>query len=52
MAKVSREAAEVNARIVYWGAEGAGKSANLRSAYTKMRPDHRGELRGATDLAG
>lgn len=45
MAKVSREAAEVNARIVYWGAEGAGKSANLRSAYTKMRPDHRGELR-------
>ncbi len=45
MAKVSREAAEVNARIVYWGAEGAGKSANLRAAYTKMRPDHRGELR-------
>jgi len=45
MAKVSREAAEVNARIVYWGVEGAGKTANLRNAYSKLRADHRGELR-------
>lgn len=45
MAKVSREAAEVNARIVYWGIEGAGKSANLRAAFSKLRPDHRGEIR-------
>jgi signal recognition particle receptor subunit beta len=45
MAKVSREAAEVNARIVYWGMEGAGKTANLRAAYSKLRPDHRGQLR-------
>jgi signal recognition particle receptor subunit beta len=45
MAKVSREAAEVNARIVYWGADGAGKTANLRAAFSKLRPDHRGEMR-------
>ena len=44
MAKVSREASEVNARIVYWGIEGAGKTANLIHAHQKLRPDHRGEL--------
>jgi signal recognition particle receptor subunit beta len=45
MAKVSSRDAQVNARIVYWGVEGAGKTANLHAAYTKLRPDHRGELR-------
>jgi hypothetical protein len=35
----------VNARIVYWGAQGAGKSANLRMIHAKLRADHRGELR-------
>lgn len=45
MAKLSPEASEVNARIVYWGIAGAGKSQNLRSAYSKLRPDHRGEIR-------
>ena len=35
----------VDARIVYWGAEGAGKSTNLRTVVGKLRPDHRGELR-------
>jgi signal recognition particle receptor subunit beta len=45
MAKVSREAAEVNARIVYWGIEGSGKTTNLRAAFAKLRPDHRGEIR-------
>lgn len=44
MAKVSRDTAEVNARIVYWGVQGCGKTANLRSAFSKLRPDHRGEL--------
>ena len=44
MAKLSRDATEVNARIVYWGCEGAGKSANLRAAFAKLRPDHRGKL--------
>jgi signal recognition particle receptor subunit beta len=45
MAKMSRESAEVNARILYWGIEGSGKTANLRAAYAKLRPDHRGEIR-------
>jgi hypothetical protein len=45
MAKVSSRDAQVNARIVYWGIEGAGKTANLHAAYAKLRPDHRGELR-------
>ncbi len=44
MAKVSRNSDAVNARIVYWGIEGAGKSENLARAYQKLRPDHRGEL--------
>ena len=45
MAKVSRDATEVNARIVYWGCEGAGTSENLRAAFAKLRPDHRGEIK-------
>ena len=45
MAKVSRDSAAVNARIVYWGIEGCGKSTNLRAAFDKLRPDHRGEIR-------
>ena len=40
-----RDAAEVNARIVYWGVAGAGKRTNLRVIHAKLRPDHRGELR-------
>ena len=35
----------VNARIVYWGAQGAGKRTNLRVIHAKLRADHRGELR-------
>jgi signal recognition particle receptor subunit beta len=45
MAKVSQEGAEVNARIVYWGIEGAGKRTSLAGVYRKLRPDHRGEMR-------
>jgi signal recognition particle receptor subunit beta len=45
MAKIDREAAEVNARIVYWGIEGAGKTTNLRTVHARLRPDHRGQLR-------
>ena len=45
MAQVDREQAEVNARIVYWGIEGSGKSTNLRVVHRKLRPDHRGEMR-------
>jgi hypothetical protein len=41
----SRTITEVNARIVYWGIEGAGKRTNLRVIHAKLRPDHRGDLR-------
>lgn len=44
MAKIVGEAAEVNARIVYWGIEGAGKRTSLQQVAAKLRPDHRGEL--------
>ena len=44
MAEVNREAGTVNARILYWGVEGSGKSTNLRVIHQKLRPDHRGEL--------
>ncbi|HVN36582.1 MAG TPA: ADP-ribosylation factor-like protein [Myxococcota bacterium] len=45
MARVEPESSEVNARILYWGIEGAGKRTNLRGVYAKLRPDHRGEMR-------
>jgi len=35
----------VNARIVFWGIEGCGKTSNLEAIYAKLRPDHRGEMR-------
>ena len=44
MAQLSRGEDGVNARIVYWGAQGAGKSTNLSVIHSKLRPDHRGEL--------
>ena len=45
MAEIDQEARSVNARIVYWGASGSGKTSNLRVIHDKLRPDHRGELR-------
>jgi signal recognition particle receptor subunit beta len=36
---------EVNARILLWGVEGAGKRTTLRTIHSKLRPDLRGELR-------
>ena len=51
MAEANSERREVNARIVYWGAEGAGKATNLRAIHRKLRPDHRGRLEAvATQL--
>jgi signal recognition particle receptor subunit beta len=44
MARVLAEGAEVNARIVYWGVEGAGKRTSLTKVSAKLRSDHRGEL--------
>ncbi len=45
MARISRDRAEVNARIVYWGIEGAGKKTNLAAIHQRLRADHRGDLR-------
>jgi signal recognition particle receptor subunit beta len=45
MAEVNAEKAEVSAKILYWGAAGAGKTANLEHVHRKLRPDNRGELR-------
>ena len=36
---------EVNARILYWGIAGAGKSTTLQTIQAKLRPELRGELR-------
>jgi len=44
MAERNAERGEVNARIVYWGVDGSGKSTNLRVLHAKLRPDHRGRL--------
>jgi len=35
----------VTARIVYWGAEGAGKTSSLHAIHGKLKPDHRGDLK-------
>jgi signal recognition particle receptor subunit beta len=45
MSEFGQGAGQVNARIVYWGVEGAGKLTNLRVIHSKLRPDHRGDLR-------
>lgn len=45
MARASQDRSEVNARIVYWGVDGSGKTANLKAIYANLRADHRGELR-------
>jgi hypothetical protein len=44
MAKFLPDATEVNARILYWGIDGAGKRTTLDNVAAKLRPDHRGEL--------
>ena len=35
---------EMNARILLWGIEGAGKTTTLKTIHAKLRPDLRGEL--------
>jgi signal recognition particle receptor subunit beta len=35
---------QVNARILLWGIEGAGKTTTLETIHAKLRPDLRGEL--------
>jgi hypothetical protein len=45
MGVIRREEREVQARIVYFGASGAGTTANLKYIHRKLRREHRGELR-------
>jgi len=45
MAKLSRDRSELDARIVYWGVDGAGKTTSLQAIAAKLRADHRGKLR-------
>ena len=48
MARLNDDSSTVNARIVYWGVEGAGKTANLHMAHSRLRPDHREEVRAVS----
>jgi hypothetical protein len=50
MAKMSSDETAVNARILYWGIDGAGKTANLQSIHRKLRADHRGEIQRESTL--
>jgi hypothetical protein len=50
MAKMSSDETAVNARILYWGIDGAGKTANLHSIHRKLRADHRGEIQSEATL--
>ena len=45
MAEVNTEKTEISAKVLYWGAAGAGKTANLEHVHRKLRADNRGELR-------
>jgi signal recognition particle receptor subunit beta len=50
MAKMSSDETAVNARILYWGLEGSGKTTNLHSIHRKLRADHRGEIQREATL--
>lgn len=45
MALINHVKREVNAKIVYYGAEGAGKSTTLRYLHTRIRPALRSDLK-------
>lgn len=45
MAWISPDKDQVNARILYWGVEGAGKLTSLAVVQAKLRTDHRGVMR-------
>jgi hypothetical protein len=47
MGVIRREEREVQARIVYFGASGAGTTSNLKYIHRKLRREHRGELRSS-----
>ncbi|MBI2354640.1 MAG: hypothetical protein HYV06_06355 [Deltaproteobacteria bacterium] len=45
MAIVNHSKREINAKIVYFGHEGAGKGTSLRYVYDRIKPTLRGELK-------
>lgn len=45
MAIVNHMKREINAKIVYYGPEGAGKGTSLRYVYERIKPSLRGELK-------
>lgn len=45
MGVLNRGEGEIHAKIVYFGPEGAGKTANVEFIYRKLKKAHRGELR-------
>ncbi|MEN8181726.1 MAG: ADP-ribosylation factor-like protein, partial [Myxococcota bacterium] len=45
MAERNEDRGEVNARILYWGVEGAGKTRCIQVIAERLRADHRGRLR-------
>ena len=47
MGRMDRESGEIHAKIVYYGPDGAGKTANARLIHGKLKREHRGELRVA-----
>ncbi|OGU00287.1 MAG: hypothetical protein A2079_02095 [Geobacteraceae bacterium GWC2_48_7] len=48
MAIVNHAKREINAKIVYFGPEGAGKATAIRYAYDRIKPSLRGELKSVS----
>jgi signal recognition particle receptor subunit beta len=46
------EQADINAKLVYYGAPGAGKSANVACIHRKLKRGHRGEMQTLTAATG
>lgn len=47
MGRLSRETGEIHAKIVYFGPAGSGKTQNAKFIHSKLKREHRGELRVA-----
>jgi len=45
MAVLDQEKKEVNAKIVFYGPALCGKTTNIHFIYSKLKPEHRGELK-------
>ena len=49
MSFINPQAKEVNCKIAYFGAQGAGKSSSLHTIYEKTAPGHRGKIVSLSD---